>query len=128
MLDRVKDIPIGLAAKQASLVNMNARQSHLEQLGSLMSSLQSVRQTMQKSGTVYDTRASTTGTSSRARGARNGQEGIRGLFLKSSVSLQRKDGSPILPQEMEVDLLVIQEGKVGLGLKLKIHSTQTSTH
>ena len=126
MLDRVKDIPIGLAAKQASLVNMNARQSHLEQLGSLMSSLQSVRQTMQKSGTVYDTRASTTGT--RARGARNGQEGIRGLFLKSSVSLQRKDGSPILPQEMEMDLLVIQEGKVGLGLKLKIHSTQTSTH
>ena len=128
MLDRVKDIPIGLAAKQASLVNMNARQSHLEQLGSLMSSLQSVRQTMQKSGTVYETRASTTGTSSKARGARNGQEGIRGFFLKSSVSLQRKDGSPILPQEMEMDLLVIQEGKVGLGLKLKIHSTQTSTH
>ena len=112
-LDRVKDIPIGLAAKQASLVNMNARQSHLEQLGSLMSSLQSVRQTMQKSGTVYDTRASTTGT--RARGARNGQEGIRGLFLKSSVSLQRKDGSPILHQEMEVDLLVYRKARWVLG-------------
>ena len=41
MLDRVKDIPTRLAAKQASFVNINARQPPLEQLASQMSSLQS---------------------------------------------------------------------------------------
>ena len=34
MLDRVKDIPTRLAAKQASFVNINARQPPLEQLAS----------------------------------------------------------------------------------------------